>query len=105
MANLDRRLAELENRLRPPPAPLLILVTGMARAGFRYVPTRISLGDGRILDRDDGETVEAFETRAHDLALPSSTLSPRFCPSQAPRTVTDQSLGIAQRRNFVVATL
>ena len=36
---------------------------------------------------------------------PSSTLSARFCPSQAPRTVTDQSLGIAQRRDHVVATL
>jgi hypothetical protein len=69
VTNLDRRLTELESRFRPPPAPLLILVTGMARAGFRYVPTRIALGDGRVLDRDDDEAAEAFEARAHDLAL------------------------------------
>ena len=76
MQGLERRLDILEKALLARPERMVIKIRAMARRGHVFVPRRYSLPDGVIVERDTGETPDAFERRVSALALAGSLQDP-----------------------------
>jgi hypothetical protein len=72
MQGLERRLDILEKALLARPERTVIKIRAMVRRGYVFVPRRYSLPDGVIVERDTGETPDAFERRVSALALDGS---------------------------------
>ncbi len=72
-ATLDRRLAALEQRLRPPPLRRVVFVVGMAQPGHTWAAERFDLPGGVRIERAAGEHPAAFEKRVEAAALEASS--------------------------------
>ena len=71
MARLEQRVGALEARLQPAAEPVVILVTGMARIGFRWIPNVFSMPSGTHLRRSTEESPERFIERVEATAIAS----------------------------------
>jgi hypothetical protein len=72
-ATLDRRLAVLEQRLRPPPPRRVVFIVGMARPGQVWVADSFSMPGGTRVDRAEAEHPDVFQARVQVAALAGST--------------------------------